>query len=269
VTPALPAVVSGLAPHPVGEPNPGSPEIASRPMSPEKIAAEARRLRAMLAREVHDALPRDPATVRRTITLAQAMLVSQRIQIKRPQILVVVDRAPRAQTLTLVVAQPVGRWRVIGRSRVSTGQANRHGYFITPSGVFVHDGVILDYRAEGTFNEHHIRGLGLKGMRVWDFGWQWAQKGWMTSDAKGQIRLEMHATDPQYLEQRLGRPASEGCVRIPADMNRFLDRHGILDADYEREVAFDPSVRALLLPDRDPTPLAGDKLVIVDSSNGS
>lgn len=63
---------------------------------------------------------------------------------------------------------------------------------------------------------------------------------------EGNIRLLLHATDPDYLEHRRGRPASKGCVRIPAAMNRFLDRHGVLDADYERA--------------------AGDALVVIDSS---
>ena len=76
----------------------------------------------------------------------------------------------------------------------------------------------------------------------------------------------LHATDPAALERRLGRPASKGCVRIPAAMNRFLDRHGILDADYERAAKDDPRFEALLLADRTPTPLAGNALVIVDSA---
>jgi hypothetical protein len=65
------------------------------------------------------------------------------------------------------------------RSRkVSTGQAGRRGYFITPIGAFQHTDDILDYRALGTFNENHIRGLGMKGTRVWDLGWQTAERGW-------------------------------------------------------------------------------------------
>jgi hypothetical protein len=102
-------------------------------------------------------------------------------------------------------------------------------------------------------------------MRVWDFGWQPAAKGWGSGET-GEIRLLLHATDPDYLERRLGHSASKGCVRIPAVMNRFLDRHGILDADYEPAAKEDPRFAALLLPDRMPTPLAGDVLVIVDSS---
>ena len=75
------------------------------------------------------------------------------------------------------------RWEVIGGSKVSTGQSGRRGYFITPMGVFLHTDGILDYRALGTYNENHIRGLGLKGMRVWDFGWQTAERGLARSSA--------------------------------------------------------------------------------------
>jgi hypothetical protein len=44
-------------------------------------------------------------------------------------------------------------------------------------------------------------------------------------------------------------------------MNRFLDIHGVLDADYERAVRDDPRYRGVLLPERQLTPLAGDALV--------
>jgi len=50
-------------------------------------------------------------------------------------------------------------------------------------------------------------------------------------------------------------------------MNRFLDRHGILDADYERAARYDAAFEALLLSDRTPAPLAGNALVVVDSSD--
>ena len=76
----------------------------------------------------------------------------------------------------------------------------------------------------------------------------------------------MHATDPAYLEQRLGRPASEGCVRVLATMNRFLDVHGVVDVDYERAAQEDPRFQSILRPDREPTPLAGNAMVVVDSS---
>ena len=49
-------------------------------------------------------------------------------------------------------------------------------------------------------------------------------------------------------------------------MNRFLDRHGVLDADVERAAQEDPRFGALLLPDRVPTPLAGRLLVVVNSA---
>jgi len=237
-------------------------------LSPAVAAAEAARLRAALAREVHPPVHQTPASESRLIALARAMLASHHETIDRAQIIVVVDRAPHVQQLSLVLAQPDAPWQVLGTTHVSTGQPNRHGYYITPTGVFTHDSSILDYRAQGTYNENHIRGLGVKGMRVWDFGWQTASKGWLHTGETGEMRLLMHATDPTYLAQRIGRPASEGCVRIPADMNHFLDRHGILDADYERTATYDVAYRAILPANRAPTPLAGDKVVIVDSSGG-
>lgn len=48
------------------------------------------------------------------------------------------------------------------------------------------------------------------------------------------MRLQMHATDPHLLEPRLGTAQSKGCIRIPAALNDFIDRYGILDADYEQ-----------------------------------
>ena len=176
----------------------------------------------------------------------------------------VVDRNPDIQQLRIVLARPDREWESLGGTRVSTGQTGRRDHYLTPTGVFLHTDLILDWRAEGTFNAQHIRGLGLKGMRVWDFGWQRTAKGWGTGE-EGDIRLLLHATDA--LERRLGRPASKGCVRIPTAMNRFLDRHGILDADYERAAKDDAAFDALLLPDRRPTPLAGNALVVVDSSD--
>jgi hypothetical protein len=203
------------------------------------------------------------------IDQAKAAIAAGGPTIDRPQLLVVVDRNPSVQQMRVVLARPNGAWENLGGSKASTGQTGRRDYYLTPIGVFLHTDAILDWRAEGTFNANHIRGLGLKGMRVWDFGWQVATKGWDTSEEQGEIRLLLHATDPVYLEQRLGHPASKGCVRIPAAMNRFLDHYGILDADYEQVAKGDPRFEALLLPTRTPTPLAGSALVVVDSSGRS
>ena len=189
--------------------------------------------------------------------------------IDRPQLLVVVDRNPRVQELMVILAEPQGDWQVIGGSHVSTGQKGRFDHYVTPLGVFHLTDAILGYRAEGTLNENGIRGLGAKGMRVWDFGWHVAQKGWAEPPGKPDrtpIRLMLHATDPDKLEQRIGRPASQGCIRVPTTMNRFLDLHGVMDADYEKAAATEIRFRALLLPNREPSPYAGNTLVVIDSS---
>jgi hypothetical protein len=239
-------------------------------LSEAQVAAEVKNLRAALLRDVPRATVFTPQRRALWVALAHAQVAgSDVLHIDRPQLLVVVDRNEAVEELALILARPEAPggtfWDVIGGVKVSTGQPGRFDHYITPTGVFLHNADILDYRAEGTFNENGIRGLGVKGMRVWDFGWQWATKGWRPDGERGQIRLEMHATDPDMLAQRIGRAASQGCIRIPDAMNRFLDRHGVLDADYEHAATDDIRYRALLLPDRTPTALAGDAMVVVDS----
>ena len=241
--------------------------IPARPDDAASVSAAAEDLRAAMAANVRNLIPSAKAHAANTAWRAVEMLKLAGRSIDAPQLVVVVDRNPAVETLSLLLARPGGpqSWQLIGAAHVSTGQANRKDYYITPVGVFAHTDAILDFRALGTYNEHHVRGLGLAGMRVWDFGWQWALKGWHTDRAGGDIRLQMHATDPKLLEGRLGRPASEGCVRVSSTMNRFLDHYGVLDADYERVAATDGRYSALLAADRTPTKLAGRLLVVIDT----
>lgn len=229
------------------------------------LTGELDRLRAAFTAEVPKRTSLEPARTREMIDRARAILADNAILLERPQLIVVVDRNPAAQNLALVLAKPRGGWELIGTTKVSTGQRGRFDYYITPTGVFFHTSAVLGYRAEGTYNENGIRGLGAKGMRVWDFGWQNATKGWRSDGARGDIRLLLHATDPTALEPRLGRPASQGCVRIPSVLNSFLDRHGVLDIDYERAALTDARYRELLRADRTPSSLAGNVMVVVDS----
>ena len=172
-----------------------------------------------LQQEVRQAVLPDPAREQSWIALARAELAESNTVIDHPQLVVVVDRNPRVQQLMMVAASPAEPWRVIGGGAISTGQTGRFDHYVTPTGVFHVTDAILGYRAEGTLNENGIRGLGAKGMRVWDFGWQVAKKGWAEVAGKPEstpIRFMLHATDPDKLEQRLGRPASQGCIRMPA-----------------------------------------------------
>jgi len=240
---------------------------ASAPVLPPRdYAADAALLRVTLAHEVpHAILPGaadNAAWIRRT----QAEFAAWPYKLTGPQLLVAVDRNPAVQQMRVILAVPGGQWEVIGGGKVSTGRSGRKGYYITPAGVFPHTDAILDYRALGTYNENHIRGLGIKGRRVWDFGWQTAQKGWLNDGSTGEIRMLMHSTDPDNLEARLGRPDSEGCVRVSAAMNVFLDRHAVLDADYLRAAKTDPRFAAILAPDGVPSPYAGTYLVVFDST---
>ena len=180
-------------------------------MSQQDVAREAARLASSADnRKCHSTRSIPRMAISHGSVARRPPLPPRPLAIEQPQLLVVVDRDPAVQELRIILAQPDATWQVIGGSKVSTGQSGRRGYFITPMGVFLHTDGILDYRALGTFNENHIRGLGLKGMRVWDFGWQTAQKGWRDERDPAEIRLQMHATDPDYLEQRLGPPGVGG-----------------------------------------------------------
>jgi len=247
------------------------PLLPALPPPLDEVAREVEvlRLRESLRREVPNLVPRTAAGDAGWIALARAEAATAGFVPDRPQLLVVVDRNPRVQGLAVVMAVPSGDWKVVGAARVSTGSTGSFDHYVTPRGVFRVTDAILGFRAEGTLNENGIRGLGAKGMRVWDFGWQRARKGWAEAVGKPDstpIRLMMHATDPDKLEQRIGQPASQGCIRIPTALNRYLDRHGVLDAEYERVAVTDIRFRTLLPPGRMPSSLAGNTLVVVDSA---
>lgn len=174
-----------------------------------------------------------------------------------------VDRSPKVQAGAIVVRSESGAWHWIGATAVSTGKTGTFNHFRTPLGVFAHSLDNPDFRAEGTFNKNHVRGYGLRGMRIFDFGWQRAERGWGRGGTS-LMRLQMHATDPRGLEPRLGQIASEGCIRIPATLNAFLDDHGVLDADYEAALAGGKKLW-ILKPQRQTIPWPGRSMVIVDS----
>ncbi|HEY0843931.1 MAG TPA: L,D-transpeptidase [Noviherbaspirillum sp.] len=182
------------------------------------------------------------------------------------QYVALVDRDRHVQTIMIyyldAAAEPV-RWRFIGASPVSTGKPGSFEHFVTPTGVYAHSLDNPDFRAEGTRNKLGVRGYGVKGMRVYDFGWVAAERGW---GAGGQsiMRLQMHATDPDLLERRLGEWSSKGCIRIPAALNDFIDRYGLLDADYLRGAAGGRQYW-VLRADRTPAPNPGRYLVVIDS----
>lgn len=179
------------------------------------------------------------------------------------QYVLIVDRDPRVQVALLMWRSASGSYQLVGASPVSTGKPGTFEHFKTPTGVFEHTGENPDFRAEGTVNSNGVRGYGAKGMRVFDFGWQRVPRGW-GDHAPGEMRLQMHATDPDLLEPRLGTVQSKGCVRIPATLDRLLDRYGVLDADYER-LEQDGRKFWMLAPDRDPVAEAGRYLVVVES----
>jgi hypothetical protein len=200
---------------------------------------------------------------------AWALLLSKLLADKEldPQYIVLVDRNPFIQAVAIYWLAPDRTFHFIGASPASTGKPGRFDHFITPLGIFEHTIDNPDFRAEGTRNENGIRGYGRRGMRVYDFGWQQAKRGW-DGGGQGTMRLQMHSTDPQFLEVRLGTIQSKGCIRIPATLNTFIDRHGILDGDY-KQAAADGYTFPVLSKSRESTSWPGRYLVIVDTRRTS
>jgi hypothetical protein len=225
--------------------------------------AATQELDAQFARQVDHPLVLPLSDQGRYIGLAQQALTDAQYQELPAQTILVVDRNPYVQAAFLLLRKETGDWHWVGATTVSTGKPGGFEHFITPRGVFLHSPQYPDYRAAGTYNENHIRGYGVRDMRVFDFGWQMAERGW-GHGGTSPMRLAMHATDPERLEARLGSIASEGCIRIPASLNHFLDHYGVLDADYEVALEAGKTLR-VLLPDRQALPWPGRYLIVVDS----
>ncbi|MDQ2823078.1 MAG: L,D-transpeptidase [Pseudomonadota bacterium] len=217
---------------------------------------------AQFAREVDHRLDVPSADQARYVVLLKQALADA-VLAAPAQVVLLIDRNPQVQAAFIVMHTADDAWLLLGATAVSTGKVGTYNHFLTPLGVFPHTLDNPDFRAEGTLNENHIRGYGRRGMRVYDFGWQQAQRGWGTG-AVSQMRLQMHATDPNVLEARLGNVASEGCIRIPATLNTFLDSHGMLDAAYEQGVTAGENLW-VLMPDRQSITQPGQYMVIVDS----
>lgn len=199
--------------------------------------------------------------------LALQALADAGVGLLGSQYVLLVDRNARVQAALLYWLPAAGPPVYVGASSVSTGKVGQFDHFETPTGVFSHTLANPDFRAEGTRNANGILGYGAKGMRVYDFGWQTANKGW-GDRAPATMRLQMHATDPYVLEQRLGTAQSKGCIRISATFNRLIDRLGLLDADYELAAAL-VTPPWVLLRDRAPVTGAGRYLIIVDSGRST
>ena len=178
------------------------------------------------------------------------------------QYFIYVDRNPEKQIILVCFFDSARKnITIIGADKVSTGNQNRRGFFITPVGVFEHTIKNGSYRALGTKNKKGWRGLGAKGSRVWDFGWQKTPK----DNREVEIRLLLHATDPVFGEKRLGRVDSKGCIRVSGKLNKFLDYYGILDKDYEEQKHL-KGISWLLGTNREPVIYGGKYLLIGDSA---
>lgn len=228
--------------------------------APADATAWRRRFDAAVARRL---LPPSEAQQARAALARPALQVAEAL-LDRPQFVLVVDRAASVQAALLYLAGPGDApWRWVGAVPVATGRPGGFEHFLTPTGAFAHHLGNPDFRAEGTRNELGVRGYGEQGLRVFDFGWVTGERTW-GDGGRSPMRLQLHATDPDLLEPRLGQRGSKGCVRVPADFNRLLDQAGLLDADYDAALARGEHLWLFDGP-RQANPLAGRWLVVVDS----
>jgi hypothetical protein len=221
------------------------------------------KLASIFAKQVTRRLTVPPDEQKLYIRLLESTLEEAGIQQLPPEYVVLVDRSPRVQAAMIFWKSPKGTFEFIGATAVSTGLPGKFEHFETPVGVYDHGLDNPDFRSEGTLNEFGIRGYGAQGQRIFDFGWVTAAKGW-GNYAPSEMRLQLHATDPDILEPRLGSAQSKGCIRTNASFNTFVDRYGVLDGHYDRALAGGQHFW-VLSPERQPTPWSGRYLVVVDS----
>lgn len=198
----------------------------------------------------------------------QRLAQNARIDLRKILYFLYIDRS-KAQQLALVGFFDPQRREIlpVGLDLISSGDMGKgKDHYLTPEGVFENTVENFGYRALGTPNQDGWMGLGAKGSRVWDFGFQPALRLYHGRPALAEMRLLVHATDPVHGEPRLGRTDSKGCVRISAGLNDFLDRWAILDGNYE-EWARRKGRTWLLRQDRTPVADPGRYLFIGDSSD--
>ena len=224
---------------------------------------DGRKLAPLFDQQVRRRLNVPPAEQERYAQLLTTTLEADGLAPLSPQYVVLVDRSPQVQAAMIFWKSPDGAFYMVGATPVSTGLPGRYEHFVTPLGVYEHVTSHPDFRAKGTPNRLGIRGYGIHGMRIFDFGWVKAPKGW-GDHALSRLRLQLHATDPTHLDPRLGTAQSEGCVRTTASFDVFLDHYGILDGDYERAEANGQRF-SVLSGEREPTRWSGRYLVVVDS----
>jgi hypothetical protein len=227
------------------------------------LADSAVQLAAKFERDVSPRLSLPPEEAQSYSLRMQSALDTAQVYLAIEQFVVLIDRSPSVQAALLFLGSNVDGWALVGATPVSTGLPGRYEHFLTPLGVFDHSTANPDFRAEGTKNKQGFRGYGRKGMRIYDFGWVNSQRGW-GKGGMGVLRLQMHATDPDLAEQKLGTAQSEGCVRIPSTLNAFIDVNGLLDEEYERSVARGEHLW-VLRKDRSLTSYPGRYMVVVDS----
>ncbi|MFH1428105.1 MAG: hypothetical protein ABIG60_06320 [Patescibacteria group bacterium] len=227
-----------------------------------KLSEEVQKMRAIFNETVSCEVVKDTDYLNQLSQDAARTFLSLSKEAKQSQYFLYVDRNPNEQIAFVGFFNGIdGSVVIVGLDKISSGNEKRKGFFITPIGVFKNSPDFIGYRALGTRNDKGWLGLGVKGSRVWDFGWQKTIK----NGKERMIRFLIHSTDPIFGKKRLGKIDSKGCIRISGKLNQFLDHYGLLDREYEAKKN-DKRFSWMLKANREPVLFAGQYLLVGDSA---
>lgn len=227
-----------------------------------ELPEEVQKMRAIFNEAVSGEVAADMDYLNQLSQDAARRFLSLGEEAKRSQYFLYVDRNPSKQIAFVGFFNATdGSVVIVGLDKISSGNEKRRGFFITPTGVFRNSPDFISYRALGTKNAKGWQGLGVKGSRIWDFGWQKTIK----NGEERIIRFLLHATDPIFGEKRLGKIDSKGCIRISGKFNQFLDHYGLLDREYEAQKD-KKRISWVFKANREPVLFAGQYLLVGDSA---
>lgn len=194
---------------------PLKPEIETAPTPEEKIevgeispeSEDSLRALADDIKELPSSIELRPEETQKMISNVQQKINSGELKIPDNGYLVYINKNPDAQFATLLhYDQASNKFTVVGTDSVSTANTERYPGSETPSGV------------------HYVEKI----VDAADWGDPYGQKGHEVYDLSKDVGIAFHATDEP---ERLGKPASHGCIRMSNEFNDLLDKHKVLDVN--------------------------------------
>jgi len=194
---------------------PPKPEIETAPTPEERIevgeispeSEDSLRVLADDIKELPSSAELKPEETQIIISDLKQRIATGELKIPESSYLVYVNKNPDAQFATLLhYDQTNDKFTIVGTDSVSTANAERYPGSETPSGT------------------HYVQKI----VDAKDWGDPYGQAGHEVYDLSEGIGIAFHATDEP---ERLGKPASHGCIRMSNEFNDLLDKHKVLDVN--------------------------------------